>query len=104
MKKPDPHVPIIPDFMGCLEINGYEYNISSATDTVVAFFEPKYDHLRYLNPDEECITLEFLPHDVLGTIVRYCIPLTHRRSTIMECEYEEYLAWQVKNGMSEFEF
>ena len=103
MKKPEAHVEIIPDFMGCLTVDGYEYNISAATDTVVSFYETKYDHLRYLDQEKECITLEFLPHNVLACMVEYGIPLTHRRSTIMECEYEEYVNWQARD-LSEFEF
>lgn len=91
-------IEIVPDQMGGFEINGRRYEVSAATDAVIRFIDPKYDYLRYLDPEQHAITLNWLGSRALATLVGFGIPETRQRLKIQQCEYDEWQVWHERHS------
>lgn len=86
-------VDIVPDQTISVRVGERIYEVSPATDCVIRFIEPQYDYLRYLDLEEQAITLHWLGQAALGSLVGLGIPDTRTRQKMQECEYNQYLAW-----------
>lgn len=82
---------------------GRELLASPSTDSIIRFTHIPFDYLRYVDTERQCITMEFLGQAVLGELVGLGIPDGRQRNSILESEYNEYIAWQATYGMDEFE-
>ena len=96
-------IEIVPDQMGGFETYGRRYDVCAATDLVVRFVDPEYDHLRYIDTEHKAINLHWLGNQALSAIVGFGIPETRQRLKMLECEYSEYLDWQSNMNMWQME-
>lgn len=63
--------------------------IAPSHDSIVMFPDPKYNHLRYFDAEEEAMRMVWLPAEALADLYDAGIPHT-KRNSISQCEYEGY--------------
>ena len=94
--------PIIPNEVFRLRYgdNEKDYWIVAPThDSIVSFPDPRYNHLRYNDTEEQTVNMLFLPLVVLDKLEEGGIPITMRES-ITEHEYELYNEHIAKTAMN----
>jgi len=97
------NIEIVPDQMGRFEIYGKEYEVSPATDVIMRFVDPEYDFLQYLDPEVQAITFHWLGKSALSALAGFGIPETRQRLKMPQCLYDEYIGWQERFGLAQFE-
>lgn len=94
---------VVKDYCVAVNVYGRELLVSPSTDTVIRFNNHEYDHLRYLNPEAQQMTFEFLGQSALGELVGLGIPDTRERLKISHMELEAYIAWHEGENIMDFE-
>lgn len=64
--------------------------VTASHDIIVRFVEPKYNYLRYFDPNQMNIIAVFLGHEVLANLMDAGIPVTNIRERMLEGEMEAY--------------
>lgn len=89
--------------VGTFNVGSRSLRVCADTEVIVRFVEPRYDYLRYLDEENQCIACVWLHPSAYEMLVEFGIPETHVRRTISVMEYENWLEYQTISTMSEFE-
>lgn len=96
-------VEIVPSRVGAFNVGFRELRVCADTEVIVRFVEPRYDYLRYVDEQNQCIACVWLHQDAYDSLVEFGIPETQVRYTISSMEYDNWLEYQAVSTMAEFE-
>lgn len=97
------HLEIIKDYCVEVHVYGRDLLVSPMTDVISRFVVVEYDYLRYLDPEQQKMTFEFLGQGALRELAGFGVPETRRRLKMQQSEHDAYLEWQAETGMRDFE-
>ena len=88
--------------VGSFNVGNRMLRVCADTEVVVRFVDSRYDYLRYLDEENQCVACVWLQGGAYEMLVEFGIPETVPRDTISSAEYENWLQYQAIN-MSELE-
>lgn len=100
-REPQP-CPISPNEAILIQYPDAELRVCAATDCVVLFPDPNYNHLRYWDPHNRALRYLFLGQSVLTELIQNGIPPLER-DTVFEMEFEAYVEDQADKAQYEFD-
>ena len=95
-------VEVVQGQVGTFNVGFRSLRVCADTEVLVRFSDPRYDYLRYLDEDQQCVSCVWLTQEAYTMLVEFGIPETTPRSTISSMEYENWLEYQ-QLRMEEFE-
>lgn len=96
-------VMVVSDQVGTFEVYGRTLRVSADTEVIVRFVDSRYDYLRYLDNENQCMAIVRMHPTAYTTLVEFGIPETTPRSTMSQSEFNEWLEWEVQMDMAQFE-
>ena len=96
-------VTVVSDQVGTFEVYGRTLRVSADTEVIVRFTEPRFDYLRYLDEERQCMAIVRLHQSAYTLLADFGIPETVPRTTMSQSEFNEWLEWEVNVDMAQFE-
>lgn len=96
-------VTVVSDQVGTFEVYGRTLRVSADTEVIVRFADSRYDYLRYLDEERQCIAIVRMHPTAYAALVDFGIPETLPRTTMSQSEFNEWLEWEVNVDMAQFE-
>lgn len=96
-------VTVVSDQVGTFEVYGRTLRVSADTEVIVRFTESRYDYLRYLDEENQCMAIVRMHQSAYTTLAEFGIPETTPRETMSQSEFNEWLEWEVHMDMAQFE-
>lgn len=96
-------VTVVSDQVGTFEVYGRTLRVSADTEVIVRFADPRYDYLRYLDEENQCLAIVRMHPTAYELLVEFGIPETTPRMTMSQSEFNEWLEWETQVDMAQFE-
>lgn len=96
-------VTVVSDQVGTFEVYGRTLRVSADTEVIVRFTDPRFDYLRYLDEEHQCLAIVRMHPTAYTMLVEFGIPETTPRTTMSQSEFNEWLEWETNVDMAQFE-